>query len=108
MASIGIQLNQGRENESTLMETRMGNDEAGIIQHTVIVQQEIQIERARPLAIVLISSECPFDFATDFQQALGRDVRFDLHGAVQKPCGAGGRSVLNRFGLIERRDRIQP
>ena len=86
----------------------MGDDEARFIQHTIIEQQEIEIKCARPLAIVLISSECPFDFAADFKQALRGDVRFDLHGAIQEPCGAGGRSILNRFSLIQRRDRIQP
>ncbi len=86
----------------------MGNDEARLIQHTVIVQQEIEIERARALAIILVSSERPFDFAADFKQTLRCDVRFDLHGTIQKPCGAGGRSVLDRFSLVERRDRIQP
>ena len=85
----------------------MGNDEARLIQHTVIVQQEIEIERARSLAIVLVSSECPFDLAADFKQALRGDIRFDLHGSIQKPCGARGRSVLDRFSLVERRDRIQ-
>ncbi len=108
MASIGIQLNQRRQNESTLMEARMGDNETRLIQHTLIIQQEVEIERTRPLAIVLISSECPFDFAADFKQALRGDVRFDLHGAIQEPCGARSGSVLNRFGFIQRRDRIQP
>lgn len=108
MASIGIQLHQGRENESTLVEARMGNDEARLIQHTVIVQQQIQIECARPLAIVLISSECPFDFTADVEQALGRNIRFDPHGAVQEPCRSRSRSILNRFGFIQRGDGVQP
>ena len=108
MESIRIQFNQRRQNESTLMETRMGHDEAWLIQHTVIVQQEIEIERARSLAIVLISSECPFDFTADFQQAFSRNVRFDLHGAIQEPRGARSRAVLNRFGFIQGGDRIQP
>ena len=82
MLPVGIEFDQRSEDESALMKAWVRDGQRRTGQNAIIIQQQIEIERARPVAILLVAPQRPFDFTTNFQQTLGCDVCFDLRDAV--------------------------
>jgi hypothetical protein len=49
MAEIGCQVGQGHKHKSALRQAWMGDLQARQLQHLVIVEQDIQVDQARPV-----------------------------------------------------------
>lgn len=89
MSPLGIEFGQRGQHKSSLMQAGMRDDQGRLGKNAVIIQQHVEIQGARPLAVVLIAPQRPFDLTADLQQALRGDVRLDLHHTVKEPGGTG-------------------
>ena len=95
-----IEINQGRQHEAALMQARMRNLEIRLPADALPIEEKIQIEGARTLAIMLIPPERPFNLTADCQQAPGCDVGVQLRDAIEKPVFPWMRMISNRFSLV--------
>lgn len=55
MSSLGIEFDQRGEHKSSLMQAGMRDGQGRLGENAVIIQQYVEIQGARPLAVVLIA-----------------------------------------------------
>jgi len=96
------------EDKSSLMKARVRNGQPWFLHDTLAVKENVQVDRARAGPVVIIPSERPFNFLEGGEKAAWRDVRFELHHAIQEPSVAGIGPVPNRFSFIQERDAFKP
>jgi hypothetical protein len=99
---------QGRKDETSLVESGMRNEKAWFLDDAVVIEQDVQVKCARALTVIEISTQRPFNFLKHFEQTLRRDIGFQSGNPVEKPFRAGRGSIVDRLGLIKRGDRIEP
>lgn len=98
-----IEIRHRSEHEPSMLQTRMRNHKIRIVDDPLPVKENVQVERARALAIVFITTKGPFNFPADHEQALGRHVGLHLHHTVEEPAFAGMGMIRDRLRLIQGR-----
>ena len=97
------QLGERLEREPALVETRMRHVETWLVQHEVTVEQQVEIDRARAPAFLVVAgaAEPALDVEQDVEQLAGREASLDGDGAVHV---AGLLDRPPRLRLAQRRD----
>jgi hypothetical protein len=96
----GIEFIHGHKDKPSLMEARMRNRHIRLIDHTVPIEENVQIHRARSRSMVVIPSECAFDLLQRREETVRSDSGFNLYHPVEKPLCSKIGPIGNRFGLI--------
>ena len=60
----------------------MRNDEISFVDHPVTIKQNVEVDRAGAGTIVPVATQRPFDLSQHAQEALGRDISFELNDTV--------------------------
>ena len=61
MDEFGGDVGQGCEHEAALMQARMGQDQVGAIADPVTAEQQVQVQRARPVGHLAPSAQALLD-----------------------------------------------
>src|SRR6185437_6376388 len=92
MPYFSSNLGQRHQNESTLGHSRMWYLQFARMDHAIVEKQNIEVDRARLLQsavgglhCITLSPKFPLDLQQRVQQLLRHQIRFRLHGAVEKP-----------------------
>jgi hypothetical protein len=96
-----IELIQRHEDKASLMETGMRDRQTRFIDHTLTIEENVQIHRAGSGSTVIIPSEGTLDLLERREETLRGNVGFKLHHPIEKPLLARIGPVTNRFRLIE-------
>lgn len=85
MPPVGSNLNKGVENEQPLMQARMGNGQAGFVDNSIAVEQQVKVEQSRPPAHFLRPGAAvrSFDGEQTIKQFARREAGRDEDRAIQ-------------------------
>ena len=99
----GIELGERLENEAALVQARVRDAEPGLVDLPVAVQQEVEVERARPVLrrALALATEAALDLEQPVEQLAGGEGRHELECPVEEGRLLAGADEL---GLVEARD----
>jgi hypothetical protein len=80
-----VEISHRNEHEAPLVQTGVRDRQIGLVDDTLSVKEDIEIERAGPPAVILVAPEGPLNFPADRHQATRGEAGVELHHAVQKP-----------------------
>ena len=67
------QFAQGHQNKAPCVKARMGNLQAGLVNHALPIKEQIKIDRPWPRTVVIVPAKRAFNFSQHAQKALRRD-----------------------------------
>ncbi len=108
MDQTGAQLAEGGEDEAPLVQARMGQAQAGLAQHEVAVEQEVQVDAPRVIGEAARPAEAGLGLQEALEEEPGRrrpPVEGPRGHQVEK--GAGTRGPSHGPGLVDRGEAVQ-
>src|SRR6185503_2190678 len=96
-----IEFTQRHEDKPSMVHARMRYHEIWFVDNPLPVEQDVQIDGSGARSVFLISAKRAFDFLENIQEAFRRDLRLELHDAVQEPVATRSGMIVHGLGFIE-------
>ena len=99
MHEIRCDFHTGFEHKPPRRHPRVRHCQRGVVEHEVVVEQQVEIHRARPPALVPFAIERVLDSSQHAHDVVRGQVGLDQAGAVEKKALA--RRTSDRFGVAK-------